>query len=52
MTEKLKADIFDIIHKQELMRIEYAELEKFKQAKLRELEAKEKANGNIPNRNS
>ena len=40
--EKLKAELFDIIHEQELLKIKYAELEKIKQAKLKELEAKEK----------
>jgi len=44
MIEKLKAEIFDIIHEQELMRLRYAELEKMKQSKLKELE-KEQLNG-------
>lgn len=44
MIEKLKAEIFDIIHEQELMRLKYAELEKVKQAKLKELD-KEMGNG-------
>jgi len=38
MSEKLKAEIFDIIHEQDLLRVRYAELEKLKQAKLKELQ--------------
>lgn len=41
--EKLKAELFDIIHKQDVMRIQYTELEKIKQSKLKELEALEKS---------
>ncbi len=40
--EKLKAELFDIIHEQDLLRLRYVELEKLKQAKLKELESKEK----------
>ena len=41
MTEKLKSEIFDIIHEQDILRLRYAELEKTKQAKLKELSLKE-----------
>lgn len=40
MIDKLKAEIFDIIHEQDLLKLRYAELEKKKQAKLKELEEK------------
>ena len=39
MTDKLKVEIFDIIHEQDLLKIRFAELEKLKQGKLKELEA-------------
>lgn len=38
--EKLKAEIFDILREQDLLKLRYAELEKVKQAKLKELEEK------------
>ena len=38
MTEKLKAEVFDIIHEQDLLRLRYADLEKIKQSKLKELQ--------------
>ena len=44
MIEKLKAEIFDIIYEQDILKIRYSELEKIKQAKIKELE-KEKVNG-------
>ena len=43
--EKLKAEIFDLIHQQDTLKLRYADLEKVKQEKLMqlaELEKKEK----------
>jgi hypothetical protein len=34
---KLKAEIFDIVYEQDLLRVRFAELEKLKQQKLKEL---------------
>lgn len=42
MVEKLKSEIFDIIRKQDMLRIEYAKLEQEKITKLKELKDKEK----------
>jgi len=38
----LKEEIFDIIRRQDLIKLEYAELEKMKQVKLKELTEEEK----------
>lgn len=38
--EKVKAEIFDIIRDQDYLKLKYAELEKIKQIKLKELEEK------------
>lgn len=43
MSDKLKAEIFDLIRTQDVLRIKYAEIEKLKQAKLKELEEKKDA---------
>lgn len=40
--EKLKSEIFDLIRGQDALRLRYAEIEKIKQEKLKELEVKEK----------
>lgn len=38
----LKEEIFDLIREQDLLRLKYAEVEKTKQAKLKELAVEEK----------
>ena len=42
MNEKLKAEIFDIIKAQDILKLKFAELERQKQEKLKELESYEK----------
>lgn len=46
MIEKLKSELFDILRQQDILRIEYAKLEKVRIEKIKELEVKEKENGN------
>lgn len=40
--EKLKVEIFDIIRQQDILKLQYAELEKVKTDKLQQLQKKEK----------
>jgi hypothetical protein len=42
MIEKLKSEIFDIIRDQDVLKMKFAELERFKKEKLEELEEYEK----------
>lgn len=42
MIEKLKAEVFDILKSQDILKLQFAELERQKQEKLKELERYEK----------
>jgi len=45
MIDKLKAEIFDLIHQQDILRFQYADIEKKKQEKLKLLAEQEKQDG-------